>query len=214
MVRRVHVVTPTPRPGRRRSTASKGDLRERAILDVVRRQLARDGAESVTVDSVAREVGITRAAFYFYFGSRSDALAAVLDETLTALRTEVAAMPLDPDSDPAHVLARAVRRTHAAWRDHGAVMRLGVELAPTVPAIDASWTATIDATTASLTPLTVRAGVPEGRGPTDAPAVTRALVWMTERVFYEAHRTGHPSLTQAARTCEATWARLLGLGST
>ncbi|GAA5171434.1 MULTISPECIES: TetR/AcrR family transcriptional regulator [Amycolatopsis] len=195
--------------GRRRVAPSKGDLRERAILDAAERQLAGAGPDAMTVETIATAAGITRGAFYFYFGSKNDVLAALVERTVTALRAEVDAA--DAAGAPAEALREGLRQTARMWREHGDVMRAAVELSPSVPAIDEAWRSAVTALAETTCRIAERAGVPSGPGPADAPAVTAALVWMTERAFYQAV-AGGGSLDDTTATLTHVWLAALGLG--
>lgn len=64
---------------RRRSTPSKGDLREAQILDVSRKLLADKTIDAVTIDELAAAAGISRTSFYFYFPTKNAVLAALME---------------------------------------------------------------------------------------------------------------------------------------
>ncbi|MCP2267039.1 TetR/AcrR family transcriptional regulator [Promicromonospora thailandica] len=196
--------------GRRRRTApTKGDLRERAILDAAEQQLASAGYEGMTVATIAQAAGITRAALYFYFGSKHDVVAALVERTVTALRAEIDAA--GDGATPGQAVRDGVERTARMWREHGTVMRAAVELSPAVPAIDRAWRSAVVALADTMRGVAERAGVPAGPGPRDAAAVTAALVWMTERVFYQAVVAGAgPALDDAAATLTHVWSSALG----
>src|SRR3954466_3767735 len=83
------VSTPKGPSPRRRTAPRKGDLREAAILDAAERQLSDRGADRITVETIATAAGITRGALYFYFGSKNDVLAALVERTVTAVVTEI-----------------------------------------------------------------------------------------------------------------------------
>lgn len=191
--------------GRRRGAPSKGDLRERAILDAAEAQLAADGPDRMTVETIATAAGITRAAFYFYFASKNDVLAALVERTVTILRAEI-----DPAAPPDQALRTGIAHTARMWRDHGSVMRAAVELAPSVPTIAERWRAAVAVIADSTRQIAERAGSPEGEGPADARAVATALTWMTERSFYETSRAGG-SLDATAETLTHVWLAALGL---
>jgi AcrR family transcriptional regulator len=196
---------------RRRSAApTKGDLRERAILDGAERQLATEGPDGMTVETIAKAAGITRGAFYFYFGSKNDVIAALVERTVSTLRTEVDAADAAGTSAPAEALRKGVQQTAQMWHEHGTVMRAAVELSPVVPAIDEAWRSAVAALVATTRSIAERAGVRAGSGPHDAAAVAAALVWMTERVFYQATVTGG-SLDDAAGTVTHVWLTTLGI---
>lgn len=187
---------------RRARTATKGDRREQAILAAAEAHLAQAGPDTITVESLATAAGITRGSFYFYFGSKDEVLAALVARAITALTSDVAAT--QTVADPATALRRAIDHTAQQWYDHGRVMRLAVDLSPTVPAIDTVWRAAIAATVDTTTSIARRAGLPDG----DAGALTTALVWMTERAFYQSRRDDLPA---TARTLTTIWLRALRL---
>jgi TetR/AcrR family transcriptional regulator, ethionamide resistance regulator len=194
--------------GRRRTTPTKGDQRERAILDAAEEQLDTIGFDRMTIEMITKAVGITRGAFYFYFASKNAVLTALIERTVATLRTEIEAA--DASGDPAPALRRSIDQTRDMWRDHGSVMRAAVELAPTVAAISESWHSAVTAIRDTTRAIAERAGLADGDGPTDARAVTTALVWMTERAFYQASKTG-ASLDDTAATLTHLWLNTLSL---
>ncbi|GAB3569152.1 TetR/AcrR family transcriptional regulator [Amycolatopsis endophytica] len=193
---------------RRKVAPTKGDLRERAILDAAERQLDAGGPEGMTVETIAKAAGITRGAFYFYFGSKNDVLAALVQRTVSILRGAVDAA--DAAAAPGEALRRGLEQTARMWREHGTVMRAAVELSPVVPAVDEAWRSAVIALAATTRGIAERAGTPSGSGPRDAAAVVAALVWMTERVFYQAHLAGG-SLDEATATLTHIWLTTLGI---
>ena len=197
---------------RRKAAPTKGDLRERAILDAAEEQLDTEGADAMTVATIAQAAGITRGALYFYFGSKNEVLAALVDRTVSKLRAEMDAADADGTTTPAEALRQGVEQTARMWREHSTVMRIAVELSPTVPAIDTAWRSAVIALTDTTAGIAERSGVPAGSGPHDAAALAAALVWMTERAFYQATVTGG-SLDEAATTLLHVWLAALGIAS-
>jgi AcrR family transcriptional regulator len=189
---------------RRRTSPSKGDLRELAILDAAERQLSEGGPERMTVETIATAAGITRGALYFYFGSKNDVLAALVERTAASVVAEVERAEGSASENPREALRDALAQTARLWGERGAVMRAAVELAPSVPEIEAGWQAAVSATADVTRGALVRAGVPDDAGPTGASAVSAALVAMTERYFYGASKRGS-SLEDAAQTLTHVW---------
>ncbi|WP_031466792.1 TetR/AcrR family transcriptional regulator [Sciscionella sediminilitoris] len=187
---------------RRKAAPSKGDLREQAILDAAERQLSEDGLDGMTVETIAKAAGITRGALYFYFGSKNDVLAALVERTVSTLHADVTSAA--DDSTPGEALREGVRQTAQMWREHGTVMRAAIELSPVVPAIDKAWRPAVAAVAVATRNIAEQAGVPAGNGPQEAAALTAALVWMTERSFYQATVTGG-SLEDTAATLTHLW---------
>ena len=202
------VASPKGQSPRRRAAPRKGDLREAAILDAAERQLSEGGADRITVETIATAAGITRGALYFYFGSKNDVLAALVERTAAAVIAGIEGSDQSAPADPREALREGLSRTARSWAEHGAVMRAAVELSPSVPQIEACWQAAIDAAGGATRPPLVRAGVPDDDGPHGARAISTALASMTERYFYRASRDG-TSLTDAAQTLTVIWLAVL-----
>jgi TetR/AcrR family transcriptional regulator, ethionamide resistance regulator len=202
------VSSPKGQSPRRRTAPRKGDLREAAILDAAERQLSDRGADRITVETIATAAGITRGALYFYFGSKNDVLAALVERTATAVVAEIEAADRSAPEDPREALRQGVSRTADFWAEHGSVMRAAVELSPGVPQIDAYWQAAIEATGDATRSALVRCGVPDDNGPNGARAISAALVSMTERYFYRASKQG-TSLADATETLTHVWLAVL-----
>lgn len=199
--------------GRRGDAPSKGDKREQALLDAAETLLERTGLEQLTVDAIAKGAGISRGSLYFYFGSKQEVLAALVDRTVATIQADAAGAAGDLASSPEDAMEKAVRRVERAWREHGTVLRAAVDHAIAHPAIGAAWNGTAEVFADSMKDVLVRAGVPDGPGPADAAALARALCWMTERTFYQAARGPDEALTRAAETSIAIWRRVIA-GST
>lgn len=193
---------------RRRSAPRKGDLREAAILDAAERQLSEGGADRITVETIATAAGISRGALYFYFGSKNDVLAALVERTTAAVVADIQAADQSAPADPGEALRQGIIQTARSWAEHGAVMRAAVELSPGVPQIEACWQSAIAAAGNATRPVLVRAGVPDDGGPHGARAISTALASMTERHFYRASKQG-TSLTVAAQTLTHIWLAIL-----
>lgn len=204
-----HQRVPSPKSHslRRRTAPRKGDLREAAILDAAERQLSEGGADRITVETIATAAGITRGALYFYFGSKNDVLAALVERTAAAVVAGIESANQSAPEDPREALRRGIIQTAQSWAEHGAVMRTAVELSPSVPEIEARWSAAIAATGSATCSALMRAGMPED-GPQGARAISSALVSMTERHFYLAFKHG-TSLTDAADTLTYIWLSVL-----
>lgn len=196
------------RTTRRRSSPSKGDQRELAILDAAERQLAEDGVDRMTVETIATAAGITRGALYFYFASKNDVLAALVSRTAVSVAEAVDRAMAGAPEDPREALREGVFETGRLWAEHGAVMRVAVELTPVVPAIEASWQAAVSATAGATRKLLVNAGVPDDESPVGAAALSAALVSMTERHFYAASKR-KGALENAAQTLTHVWLAVL-----
>jgi AcrR family transcriptional regulator len=199
-------------PRRRRDAPRKGDLRERAILDAAEALLEHEPVEAITVEAIARGAGISRAALYFYFGSKQEVLAALVARTVAALEADArtAARAAAADAPPVEVMRAAMRGTAAQWRDHGSVMRVAVENGAAIPEVGRLWNQAMADYIAVMTAVLQRAGVPDGDAPDGAPALAQALCWMTERRLYVASAQGTTAaLDAAAASCTEVWRRVI-----
>ncbi|WP_422741844.1 TetR/AcrR family transcriptional regulator [Mycobacterium sp. WMMD1722] len=194
-----------PWPSRRSApTVRKGDVREQQILDAAEHLLSTGGYAEMTVADITAASGITRAALYFYFGSKQEVLTALVARTVETLKT--AAGAARTDAGPIEqVIAGAVQRTADLWLAHGPVMRMAVDLGSTVPAIDQLWAGAAEDSIDVITEVLRRSGTPAGAGPDDAPALARALCWMIERSFYQASKDSPAAVAETSLTCQAVW---------
>jgi AcrR family transcriptional regulator len=199
------------RPGtgrRRRETPRKGDLREKEILDTAEELLEAEGLEPVTVERIAKGVGISRAALYFYFGSKQEVLTALVARTMDMLGEDASLLAREvEEEDPKATVKRMTERIERQWIDHRVVMRTAVESAPLIPEVRMLWNSTVDIYVTLLTRVLVRAGIPEVKGPTGAAALARGLTWMSERNFYVATTDARPdrAIKRASGTVIAIW---------
>lgn len=153
-------------PSRRSTpTVRKGDLREQQILDAAEDLLTTTGYADMTVADIAESVGITRAALYFYFGSKQEVLTALVARTVQVLRDRAAGAARDQTRPVDEAIGAALERTAELWRDHGPVMRMAVDLASTVPAIDELWSEAAEVSIDAMADVLRRAGVPTGTAP-------------------------------------------------
>lgn len=149
---------------RRAGEPRKGDLREAAILDAAEELLGAIGYDAMTIADIAARAGITRGALYFYFGSKQEVITALFARTVAVLHEKSRAATEDAASG-AKAIDTAMRRTEDLWREHGVVMRTAIDLAATVPQLDALWKQTADIFVVAITAILEHMGVPAGKGP-------------------------------------------------
>jgi AcrR family transcriptional regulator len=192
---------------RRSGEPRKGDLRETAILDAAEELLGTVGYDVMTIADIAERAGITRGALYFYFGSKQDVVTALFARTVAVLHDKSRAATEDAASG-AKAIDTALRRTEDLWREHGVVMRTAIDLAATVPELDALWQETADIFIGAIAAILEHMGVPAGKRPDQSSALAEALCWMIERNFYQASRVSPARLARARQTCTEIWLRL------
>ncbi|MFB4320350.1 TetR/AcrR family transcriptional regulator [Actinomadura sp. 21ATH] len=105
-------------PARRRERLREATLAE--IREAARRLLTTKGAAAVTVNAVAREMGMSGPALYHYFASHEDLVAAVTADFLRELTTALETARDDPAhgtaADRLLATCRAMRHWAAAHR--------------------------------------------------------------------------------------------------
>jgi len=195
--------------GRRVMAPTKGELREKVILDEAEKQLIEIGPDAMTVETIATAAGLTRGALYFYFRSKNDVLAALVQRIVVELSGAVATRHTAIPDSPRDALLSAIELTGDLWSRHGAVMRAAVDLSPTVPVIANLWNGARDEIADSAHAIVARAGS-AGDAEADVADLVRILVSMTERAFYDATTAGTP-LGQTTRAINTAWVRTLQL---
>src|SRR5687767_12747973 len=106
----------------RRRGMTKGDRRERAIVETAKELLQLVPPGQITVDRLAAGAGISRSSFYFYFDSKSAVLEALLDEIAQEME-EAARGWLDGAGDDPAALRKALGVSARLWREHGSLLR-------------------------------------------------------------------------------------------
>lgn len=84
------------------------------IVEATRRVLARDGLPGTTLDAVAREVGLTKAALYYYYPSKDALLFDAVYDILERQARSIAAA-VDEATDGGSALRAIIRETVRAY---------------------------------------------------------------------------------------------------
>ena len=117
--------TATERRPRRYAPRMPPEKRRQQLLDATLALIADQGYESVSMEGIARNAGVTKPVVYDLFGSLADLLEALLErEEERALNQLAELMPIPAeDADPAKVLVdgldaflRAIETRPDAWR--------------------------------------------------------------------------------------------------
>jgi AcrR family transcriptional regulator len=107
-------MTTSAPPTRRRPYAARGpaEVRREQLLDAALLIIVRDGYDAISIDAIAKEVGVTRPVVYGVFGDLRDLLGTLLDrQQARALAQLAVALPAQPDlSDPDRLVAETARR--------------------------------------------------------------------------------------------------------
>jgi AcrR family transcriptional regulator len=183
----------------RRRRPSRGDLKEAEILDHAWELLGRKAVGEVTVEELAKGVGLSRPTFYFYFESREAVIRALAERVADGLLATVgvtAGEPEQPD-EPDRVIRARVAAYMQRWRTEGRVLRAMVPLYESDAGHKAFWDDITDQLVTAIAG-SIESERAEGRalpGPPTARSLAEALVAMLWRSGYELSLT--PPSTEA-----------------
>jgi AcrR family transcriptional regulator len=136
------------------------------------------------IERIATRAGISRTAFYFYFRDKRELLMR-LTEDVTELLYAQADRWFSGQGDPAEEMRLAFENIIALYNAHGPLLRAIVEVSTYDEEVAVHWRALlgrfIDATRRRI-----EAEQAASKAPAMPPAATAfALVWMSERTFYQ-----------------------------
>ncbi len=166
--------------------ASAGAFRQE-ILDVLGRLLRESTLDDLRIAQILKAAKVSRGTFYFYYASKEDAFAALLDQVYARAVPAFEAL----FADPARARTPALREGIAEWLNFGdgdaAVFRTAIEEWPRHAGIREIHLGAQRRLSGAVTRLLEdeRRGVTASLG---VPAATlgSALVWTLERAWYEA----------------------------
>ncbi|MFI1988485.1 TetR/AcrR family transcriptional regulator [Actinoplanes sp. NPDC020271] len=125
----------------RRRGPSKGDRRERAILDTARTLLGSKPLAEITIDELAAGAQISRSSFYFYFDSKLAVVVALLHGLSGELGRDSEAW-LDGTGPDVPALRQSLAALALLWREQGRLLSGALAAAPGCPPI-ARWRAAL-----------------------------------------------------------------------
>jgi AcrR family transcriptional regulator len=168
----------------RRRRPTKGDRRERALLDAFEELLGELPLSRISIDRIAERSGVSRTAFYFYFPSKEAALSSLLQRTLASI-WERAGGWFFGDGEPLEALRRGIDGLTRSWTEHSWLLAAVADAASYDPQIRAMWEGElesfIDAVAARIDRDIAEGVAREG---IDARGVAETLCWMNERYCY------------------------------
>jgi TetR/AcrR family transcriptional regulator, ethionamide resistance regulator len=167
------------------STTPKRAAVQAAVLEATEALLG-GGATfaDLGVERIANAAGISRTAFYFYFKDKRELLMRLTEDVTDLLYAAAEGWFTGTDDD----LEQALREIGDLYRAHGPLLKAIVEVSTYDEEVARFWRELlgrfVEATRARLEQ--------EGRASTEARSVAFALVWMTERTFYQQMVQGDP----------------------
>lgn len=179
----------------RRTPRTRGDDRERAILDTAERLLGDRSYADVSVDDLARGAGLSRPAFYFYFPSKEAVLLALLDRVVAEARASRDDAVRHRADGPADRWRQVIDAIQEPFRSHRAVTLAAAEARATSTAVRDVWNGVmerfVEETAAEIGAERARGAAPAGPPARDLAV---ALNWMNERVLHSSFTAEQPAL--------------------
>jgi len=179
----------------RRAKRQDGEARA-ALLDAAERLLGDRRIADLTVADVLARADVSRASFYFYFGSKYDLVIALAQQIMDEVEQASEPWLNRGELAPEEALRAASRGALEVWRAHGAVLRAVAESWHASPELGDVWGAFVERFVTRARAQIEReraAGVAQAGGP-DAATLAASLIWMNERVFYLWASNAQPEL--------------------
>jgi TetR/AcrR family transcriptional regulator, ethionamide resistance regulator len=176
--------TEAPPARGRRVRRTRGDDRERAILETAESLLEERPLHEVSVDDLARGAGISRPTFYFYFPSKEAVLLTLLDRMVDEARGQMQEAVERFSEDPPRWLRAGITAIYETFKSHRAVSVAGADALATSPEARELWAEVMEAFV-QVTTSVIEAERARGAAPGGVPArdLAIALNRMNERVF-------------------------------
>jgi TetR/AcrR family transcriptional regulator, ethionamide resistance regulator len=182
----------------RRARRTRGDDRERAILETAEQLLEERSFHEISVDDLARGAGISRPTFYFYFPSKDAVLLTLLDRMVEEARGRMGeALERFPE-DPPRWLRAGITAIYETFSAHRAVTVAGADALSTSPEARELWERVMEGFV-QVTTAVIEAERARGAAPAGVPArdLAIALNRMNERVFQSTFAGQAPAVAEA-----------------
>ncbi|MGQ0465082.1 MAG: TetR/AcrR family transcriptional regulator [Sporichthyaceae bacterium] len=166
--------------------AGEGAFRQE-ILDAIALMLRESSLDAIRITDILRASRVARGTFYFYYASKEDAFAALLDQVYARLVPGFEQMFADPSARRPQTLQKALEEWLTFSDAEAAVVRTAIEEWPRNEAIREVHLAAQRRMSAALKKA-LDAERREGAAPAGIASATlaSALVWTMERAWYEA----------------------------
>ncbi|AWT54831.1 TetR/AcrR family transcriptional regulator [Mycolicibacterium smegmatis] len=196
--------TPVRSPTDRRQP-QRSDQRRTAILEALNEHLQKTGFDALNIAEVARQAGVGRSAFYFYFENKAAAVAALLEPMHEALlaANNILADLTRPPHERIRATLDAVLRTA---EDHRYLFQAMLEARGTSGAVRDMW----DAARESFVPTVSAVIIAEresGRAPdgVDPKVLASLLMEFNDRLLERLIIGGPLTRRQLLEGAEAMW---------
>lgn len=167
-------------------TTAKRVQVQQAVLSATEDLLGAGGSfADIKIERIASAAGLSRTAFYFYFKDKRELLMRLAEDITAQLYEQADEWFSGSDRDPAGQMRDAVEAIAKLYSEHGPLLRAIVEVSTYDEEVAVFWRALLQRF-ADVTARRIEGEQAAGRGGNRPAAATGfALVWMTERSFYQ-----------------------------
>ena len=191
--------------GRRRVADTDRASAAESIFTATARLLAQQPFNDISVAQILTEARVSRATFYFYFGSKFSVLSGLLERAMNDIfETVQPFLARSPEDPPTVALERSIRAVTQAWHRHRPVLQAANHHWHSEPEVRSLWLAITERFIAAGAVEIDReraAGIITSKVPSRTLAAT--LFWSTERVLYIAGLGVEPSLDDEEAAVDA-----------
>lgn len=179
-----------------RRPRQRSDVRREAILDALDRWLQQSDLDTVNIAEIAREAGVGRSAFYFYFENKAAAVGALTERMITETFTVHDGF-ITGSADPADRIATMIDGLIATWQRHRHVFRAMLDARGASPAVREIWDNARESFVESIAEM-IRAERLAGRARVGAQPVVLAslLLELNDRLLERLTRGGPLAVEQ------------------
>ena len=162
-----------------------GDRNDAALLEAASDLLLKGEFQRTPIREIAKQAGISRQGFYFYYESKDELLAQLVTETLYGAQTWRESFSDAHWGEPAGAIRRIIAASVTNWREHREVLGAASEMAPRAPVILDHWKAVAEESADFIADIVVAStSFDELRDRDAARRMFVTLVWMLERNCY------------------------------
>ena len=185
----------TRSPRGRRAARPSGDDRELAILETAERLLEDRSLAEISVDDLARGVGISRPTFYFYFASKDAVLLTLLERVIREADSALQQLITERPADRHEIWRHGINVFFETFGAHRAVCAATVAAKAANSEARELWARSMQRWIDHIAAV-IEAERAEGAAPVTVPAVelSTALNLMNESVMTAAFAGHQPSI--------------------
>lgn len=196
---------------RRHNRRRRHERTRQELISAALDQAVAGSFKDLTVEGVTRAAGVSRSAFYVYFGDKEELLLGALEDLFADHRDRLGSCWSESD-DPRRALEKGLYGLARTFSENSELLGLAFETATYDEEVRELWMAMLDSVTES-TADRIRALQRQGEisPQLDPEALAEGLVLMSERTFQVNLADGDlgPEVTAAAVT-KVWWAALFG----